>query len=267
MTNTLQLYFRYIGISIRSQMQYKASFVMSAAGHALMTFIEFLAIWALFERFGTLEGWSLPEVAMFYGMVSTAFAIAEAVARGFDIFPGMVKSGDFDRLLLRPRGTVFQVMAQEIQLMRVGRFTQGMAVLLWAVSVLDVTWTVPRILLMTGSILGGACIFSGFFILQATMSFWTIETLEIINTITYGGVETAQFPLVIYKDWFRKFFTYVVPLACINYFPALAILEKENPLGIPGIVQWMSPLLGFAFLLVTLWIWRFGVRHYKSTGS
>ena len=167
MTDTFKLYFRYAGISIRSQMQYKASFVMAAVGHAVLTFGEFVGIWAMFARFNTLEGWSLAEVAMFYGMVSVAFAISEGLARGFDVFPIKVKSGDFDRLLLRPRGTAFQVVANEIQLMRVGRFTQGLLVLIWAISTLDITWTIPRVLLLVGSILGGACIFSGFFTLSS----------------------------------------------------------------------------------------------------
>ena len=88
-----------------------------------------------------------------------------------------------------------------------------------------------------------------------------------MNTITYGGVETAQIPLAVYRDWFRKFFTFVVPLACVNYFPALAILGKSDPMGVPAVVYWVSPLLGVGFLWVTLQIWKVGVRHYTSTGS
>ncbi len=126
MLDSFRLYFRYIGISIRGQMQYRASFVMLSAGHFFVTGIEFLGIWAMFDRFGSLRGWSLAEVAMFYGMINVAFACADGFARGFDIFPQMVKSGDFDRLLLRPRSTALQVAAQELQLMRVGRLMQGL---------------------------------------------------------------------------------------------------------------------------------------------
>lgn len=86
--------------------------------------------------------------------------------------------------------------------------------------------------------------------------------LEVMNTMTYGGVETAQFPLSIYRPWFRWFFTLVVPLACANYFPSMAILgHGTNPL------YYLSPLVGLAFLLAALQVWRFGVRHYCSTGS
>jgi ABC-2 type transport system permease protein len=267
MVDALRLYLRYVGISVRAQMQFRASFVMWAMGQFLVTGIEFLGIWALFDRFGRLSEWTLAEVALFYGIVNVAFALAEAFARGFDTFPGMVKSGEFDRILLRPRTTVLQLVGRELQLLRVGRLLQGMVVLLWAASALKMSWTLAKAALTLASILGGACLFSGLFVLQATLAFWTMETLEIVNTVTYGGVETAQYPLSIYRPWFRRFFTMVVPLACINYFPALAILEKADPHGGPAFLGWGAPAVGVAFLGVCLGIWRVGVRHYRSTGS
>ena len=262
--NSLSLYWRYIGISIRGQMQYKASFAMLSIGGFAVNGIEFFGVWALFDRFKSIRGWSLPEAALLYGMVSIAFALSEAGARGFDKFSNMVKSGDFDRLLLRPRSTVLQLLGQDLQLMRVGRFAQGLVVLIWAISAVNVTWTFGKACLLVCSMLGGACLFSGLFVLQATMAFWTVESLEIANTVTYGGVETAQFPISIYQPWLRGFFTFVIPLACINYFPSLAILGK--PGGYPPL-NWSAPLIGVAFLLVTLQVWKLGVRHYCSTGS
>ena len=74
----LRLYFRYLGISVRSQMQYRASFVMMAVGHFLVTGIEVVGIWALFDRFGSLRGWTLAEVGLFYGLIHVAFALADA---------------------------------------------------------------------------------------------------------------------------------------------------------------------------------------------
>ncbi|NQT87690.1 ABC-2 family transporter protein [bacterium] len=248
-------------------MQYRASFVMLAFGHFVITGLEFLGVWALFDRFGSLRGWTLPEVALFYGMVSLAFALAEAFARGFDTFPGMVKNGDFDRLLVRPRTTVLQIAARELQLMRVGRLLQGLIVLVYATTALEVVWTPARVVLLLAAMVGGACLFTGLFVLQATLAFWTIDGLEVMNTVTYGGVETAQFPITIYRPWFRRIFTVVVPLGCINYFPAMAILGRSDPLGTGPLFHWLSPLVGVAFLLATLQVWRFGVRHYRSTGS
>jgi ABC-2 type transport system permease protein len=99
------------------------------------------------------------------------------------------------------------------------------------------------------------------------LSFWTTESLEIMNTLTYGGVETAQYPMAIYQQGFRRFFTFVVPLACVAYFPIVAVLGIDDPLGTSRVFQYCAPLAGFAFLGASLALWRIGVRHYTSTGS
>jgi ABC-2 type transport system permease protein len=99
------------------------------------------------------------------------------------------------------------------------------------------------------------------------MAFWTTETLELMNSLTYGGVYATQFPLTIYRPWFRRFFTYVVPLACVSYLPVVAILDKHDPLGTPPWLQWLAPVAGLVFLMVALQFWKLGVRRYVSTGS
>lgn len=261
------LYLRYLGISVRAQLQYRVSLILFTVGNLLVTGLEFLSIWILFERFGTLEGFTLPEVGLLFGMANISFAIAEAGARGFDMFSEQVKSGDFDRLLLRPRATAFQVAAQDLQIMRVGRLAQGAVVLLWAVFALQTEWSAAKAALLLVSVAAGVSIFSGLFVLQATLSFWTTETLEMMAVVTYGGVQTAQYPLAIYAKWFRRFFTFVVPLACLNYLPSIAITGHAAGGPVPSWVPWTAPLFGLAFFPLSLLVWRYGVRHYRSTGS
>jgi len=265
--NSLKVYFRLVLSSLKSQLQYRASFALMALGQFMTTIIEFIAIWALFDRFGNLQGWTIGEVSLFYGIIHCSFAVAEAFSRGFDVFPGMVKSGAFDTVLTRPRSTVLQLLGAEFQLMRIGRFLQGVLIFYIGASRLSVDWNAWRIALVLFAALGGVCLFSGLFVLFATAAFWTTEALEIFNTMTYGGVEASQFPMTIYKPWFRVFFTVVVPLATINYFPLHAILGRTDPLQSGFEFQCFSPAIGIVFLLVALQVWKLGVRRYCSTGS
>jgi ABC-2 type transport system permease protein len=265
--NALRLYGRYIATSLRSQLQYRASLVLQVIGQFMITIIEFLGIWALFDRFGQIRGWRLPEVTLFYGMISITWAICDAAARGFDVFGTTIKSGDFDRILLRPRSTILQIIGQEMTLRRVGRLIQGVAVLAYAIIALNLAWSPARVGLMLVAICGGVCVFFGLIVLQATSAFWTTESLEVWNAFTYGGVTMGQYPLAIYRPWFRRFFTFVIPLACVHYFPGVAILGREDPLGAPAAVHWLAPVAGPVFLIVCLQCWKIGVRHYRSTGS
>jgi ABC-2 type transport system permease protein len=267
MRDALRVYRRYLGISLRSQLQYRAAFAMQVLGHTVATGVEFLAIWALFARFGSLAGWTLPEVALLYGMADVTFAIADAIGRGFDMLGSLVKGGDFDRILLRPRSTVLQLMGQELTLKRVGRLGQGLAILLWASHAGLVAWSPAKVLLLLGAIGGGVCLYLGLTIIAATSVFWTIESLEIWNAFSYGGNYATQYPLPIYRRWFRRFLLVVLPLGCVNYLPGVAILGRPDPLATPLALRWLAPLAGVAFLAVALRIWQGGVRRYVSTGS
>jgi len=264
----LHLYGRYAAVSIRAQMQYPFSFLLLVVGQFLATIIEFVGLWALFSRFDSLLGWTLPQVALFYATVNIAFALADMISRGFDVFgPQYVKTGAFDRLLLRPRTTLVQLLGHELRLTRIGRLLQGVLVLTIAVGMLDLTWGAREVALLTTAIAGGIALFLGLLVLQATLAFWTVESLEVANALTYGGVFAAQYPIEIFAGWLRQFFIFVVPLACVAYFPVVGILAIDDPLGAPRWFLHASPLAGFVFFAAALMIWRLGVRHYTSTGS
>jgi ABC-2 type transport system permease protein len=268
MTPTLRLYGRYAAASIRAQAQYPASLLMLSLGQFAATFVEFIAIWALFARFRHIQGWSFGEVAIFYGVVNVAFALADAVTRGFDVFgPEFVKTGAFDRLLLRPLPAAFQLLGHELSLRRIGRLIQGVIVFAVGVAATRVDWGPGSALLIAWAVAGGMALFSGLLVLQATLAFWTVESLEIANILTYGGVEAGQYPLGVYAAWFRDLLIFVVPIGAVAYFPVVALLGRHDPLGAPDWFLPVSPALGVAFLGVSLWVWRFGVRRYASTGS
>lgn len=266
--NALGLYLRYTAVSIRMQMLYPASFLMLAVVQFIGPLVGLLGIWALFDRFGQIAGWGFGEVAVFYGVAHVSFSIGDAISRGFDVFGiQFIKTGDFDRLLLRPRTAALQVLSYELRLTRIGRLAQGLVVLGVALWAAQVALGVDDWLVLAGAIVGGAALFSAMLVLQATLSFWTVDSLEVANTLTYGGVEASQYPLDIYQRWFSTLLIAIIPLGCVTYFPVLYLLDRSDPLGTPDWFLPVAPLVGFAFLGFSLWVWSFGVRRYRSTGS
>src|SRR5262245_891840 len=266
--NAFRLYLRYIGISLRGQMQYPGAFLVASAGAFFSTVIELFGLWMLFARFNEIGGWRFEEVAFFYVVIGVSFARADLVTRGFDVFgPQFVKTGDFDRLLVRPRSTILQLLGYELRANRVGRLAQAMLAWTIGMRLSSIAWTWREWSVLLLAVAGGMALFIGILVLQATLAFWTVESLEIANTLTYGGVEAAQYPLDIYAGWFRRFLTFVVPMAGIAYFPVAWALGRADRTGVPDWLLPLAPMMGIVFLLVSLWVWRFGVRHYTSTGS
>lgn len=258
------LYFKYISMVARSRMQYTLSIWMQIGGQFLMFFTELIALYMLFDRFGALGDWTLGEVALCFGIVQTSFAFAEMVAVGFDTFGKLIVSGDFDRLLLRPRSLILQVFGSDFAILRFGKLVQGLISLVVAVIWLDMSWTAPKVCTLILMIISAAFIFTGIFVLGAALSFITIEGLEVVNLFSYGGRELASYPLTIYNKWIIRFFTFIIPFGCFNYLPLMYITDRAASLPI---LYMLSPLLGVLFIVPCLLVWRLGVRKYLSTGS
>lgn len=266
--DAIRLLIRYGSASIRAQMQYPFNAIMLGIGQFTATMIDMVAIWALFYRFGALDGWRLGDIAMFFGLVSISFSVADFLSRGFDVLGAeFIKTGQLDRLLLRPRTLTLQLVGNDMRLSRFGRMAQGLVVVSIGTASLEFHWTVAKLAIALWTIVGGAALFFGLIVIQAAISFWTVESLEAMNVLTYGGVQAAQYPLSIYARWFRTFLIFIVPIGCVAYFPVLAILDKPDPLGAPAWVLTLSPLAGFVFLGASFLAWRVGVAKYASTGS
>jgi ABC-2 type transport system permease protein len=266
--HAVRLLGRYASASLRAQMQYPANVLLLAGGAFAVNMIEVIAMWALFERFESVAGWRFGDAAMFFGIASVSFAVADFLSRGFDVLgTHLIKTGEFDRILLRPRMATVQLIGHDFRLSRAGRFLQGVAAIAIATVSIDFRWDALAIALTLWTIIGGVALFFGVMVLQGAVSFWTTESLEAMNLLTYGGVQAAQFPISIYEGWFRSFLIFVVPIACVAYFPVLAILGLPDPLGAPDWLLPLTPLAGFAFLGLSLIAWRAGVSKYTSTGS
>jgi ABC-2 type transport system permease protein len=245
-------------------MQYRTSFWLLTFGQFFIPLAVFAGLYFLFEQFGQIKGWEFFEVALCFAVIHMAFSISECFARGFDSFSGLIVKGEFDRVLVRPRSTVVQVLGSKFEFTRFGRLLQSVIVLVWALTNLSIVWDWMKIVTLLFMVVSGVLIFSGIYILAATMCFWTVQGLEVTNIFTDGGREMAQYPLNIYHKWIMKFFTYVIPFGTVNYLPLLYLLGKNEG---NEVLYMITPVLGSLFILPSLLVWTIGVKHYRSTGS
>ncbi|MBI2940777.1 MAG: ABC-2 family transporter protein [Chloroflexi bacterium] len=261
------LYARLVGARGRGQMQYRLSFATLVLASVLVTLAEFLVVVVIFGRIPHLAGWSLGEVAVLYGLSAISFAMAEMFAAGFDVFPRQIVQGTFDRVLTRPLGAFFQVLASELALRKIGKVAQGAAILVYAQHSLAVHWSPERLVVLALTVVSGTAIFFSLIVICATSCFWTVQANEAVNVLTNGGTAMISYPLDIYHAWLRRLATFVVPLAFVSYYPALYVLDRADPLGLPAWVGFLSPVAAAAFGFLAWTVWSVGVRHYQGTGS
>ncbi|MBQ2991258.1 MAG: ABC-2 family transporter protein [Clostridia bacterium] len=262
LTDGVRLYMHYVSLNLRSAMQHKTSFFLQIAGQLLTSMTTFLGITFMFMRFKQVGGYTYSDMLVCFSVVMLQFSLAEMFARGFDTFPSMVRKGEFDRVLVRPRGAVLQVLGARFELTRIGRLLQALIIFVYGVSASHVEWTALRILTLVSMLLGGTLLFAGLYLVYAAFCFFTLEGLEFMNIFTDGAREYGKYPVDVYGEKMKKFATFVIPYALVQYYPLQLLI------GCSDCWQYaLYPLGAAPFLAACYGFWRFGVRHYTSSGS
>ncbi|WP_030923150.1 ABC transporter permease [Streptomyces sp. NRRL B-24720] len=252
---------------LRSTMAYRASFVMTTIGNFAATGFDFVAIMLMFAHVDALGGYTLPEIALLYGASGTAFGLADLVLGSMDRLGRRVRDGTLDTLLVRPVPVLAQVAADRFALRRLGRITQGLLVLGYALVTLDIGWTPLRVAMVPLMLLTGAAIFGAVFVCGAAFQFFAQDAAEVQSSFTYGGNTLLQYPPTIFAKDLVRGVTFVVPLAFVNWLPALYVLGRDYPLGLPEWVAFLPPVVAGVCWVLAGTAWRVGLRSYRSTGS
>jgi ABC-2 type transport system permease protein len=250
---------------VRASMAYPASFWMMAASAFVIGGLDFVGIWIMFSTVDSLGGFGLAEIAFLYGATGLGLAVADMFVGRIERLGQLIRMGRLDTMMVRPIPLLAQVCADEFALRRIARVVQTGLIL--TVGSWHVDWSPAKAGLGAVMILSGSVIFFAIFIALACLQFWTGDASEIANAFTYGGNTVMQYPLTIFPREVVTGLTFLVPLAFVNWYPALYILDRPDPFGFPGWLQFASPLAAVLLGTLALIAWRTGVRHYTSTGS
>ena len=263
----VRLYFLLLRAQMRSQGIYRVSFALDAASAALITLAEFAAFALVLPRFGSLSGWTLGEVALLYGMAELSFVIMDLLFGGFDNLSTHIRTGSFSTFLLRPAPLPLQVFGSDFALRRLSRVMLAAGILAYGLTHTSIPWTPGNALLLLSSMTGMIAFFGGLFVIGGTVTFWTVDNVEAMNVLTYGGRTLISYPMDIYGQMLRKTFTYVIPAAFLSYFPVLHLLRLPLPDNLPNWAAYLSPLMGSLMLTAAFTFWKVGVSRYQGTGN
>lgn len=257
----MKLYLRFFKMHLNSQLQYRASFILSFISQFIVFFGYYFTILCLFDNFSNIKGFTLYEVLLTFSIIQFGFAFCETFFRGMDVFDELIISGNFDKLLLRPRNIMFQVFTEEMSLVRIARLLQALIILIIALVKINIDWDIYKIITVIFMLISSILIFLGIFILAASYCFLTVKGLEVRNVFTDGGKHMAQYPIGIFKKGFKFIFTFIIPYGFVNYYPLLYILGKNN-----NKLFMFSPLITVLYLIPCIIVFYKGIKKYSSTG-
>jgi ABC-2 type transport system permease protein len=252
---------------IRSTLAYPLSFGLMMVTGMLITITDFVAVVLMFSHINAFGGFSLGEMALLYATASLTMGLADLFTGSIERVGRRIRTGSLDVYLIRPVPAFVQTAADEFRLDRVGRPLQAVLVMVFAFTRIDVDWTVAKGIMLVVGTVAGALIFAAFFVLGAAVQFVSIDSAELSNSFTYGGRTLTQYPLSVFGKEIVRAVTFVVPLAFVNYYPVLYVLDKPAPLGLPSWIGLLSPVVAVAMVALASLAWRGGLRRYRSTGS
>ena len=265
--NTFRLYVKSAAMLMKSQLQYPVSFLLQTLAQLVMEGGELLAVILLIDRFERLNRWEAGDLFFFFGVMSVSFYITECFGRGLTgAFPGMVRSGQLDTLLLRPRGVLTQVLCSAVDPRRIACIAVGTVSLVMGSRMAGITWTPAKAVLLAETIFCSFWLILGLFMIEAILTIHSVKSVELANTLTYGGRSACQYPADIYPRPLRLLFTVIAPFALVMHVPASHILGKP----IFGWAEWTAfaaPLSAFFLFGGMYALFRRALKFYCSAGS
>lgn len=252
----------YLANHLKVSLEYRLSFILSLISQGLYMLIELFAVYALFSKFNLLKMYNVNEVLLSFSTIWLSFSFCEMFFRGFDNFSKLIIKGDFDILLIRPRNIYLQIFGSDVCYEKLSRVLTAFGLFIYSSINLIGKFSFGKVLLLFNMFLGGVMLFLGLFIMGATMCFYTIQGLEVVNIITNGSKQFAEYPMRIYRRALRLVFTFVIPITIINYYPINYLIGKTN-----NLLYVFLPLVSFIILYLSTKIFNFGISKYHSTGS
>lgn len=258
----MKLIFKYISMYFKTQLEYKSSFILSLISQLLLILFSSCSVFILMEKFNFMDKYDIYQIMLGVSIVQFGFSFAECFGRGFDKFSKVIKMGSLDLMLIRPRNIYLQVFGSNIEFSKLSRIFASLVLFVVAIINIDFNKSVINIFLLVLLLMFSSLIYFSIYILSACLCFKTIEGLEFVNIFTDGSREFGQYPMDLFKREVLIVFTYLIPIACVNYYPVKYILGQSN-----SILYLISPLFCLLLFSVSIIIFNKCLAHYESAGS
>lgn len=258
----MSLIVNYMSMHLRVRLQYKISFIFTIVAQALIVSLELFVLKSMFTKFKLLDEYNINEMYLNFSVIWLSFSTAQMLGRGFDKFSDLIRNGNFDLLLIRPRNIFLQIIGSDIYYEKSSRIVSTLILFIYSsIKVLD-GFDLSKVFLLILMLFGSFIVLISIFIVGAGISFFTIQGLELINIFSDGTKQLAQYPMGIYNKIVRIIFTVIIPITLINYYPIEYLTGRTH-----NILYIFLPLISCLSIIPAILFFKFGLKKYKSSGS
>jgi ABC-2 type transport system permease protein len=262
MTRYLQLVGIQLRVSAAAAMQYRANFIIQGLMTLGYIALTLLPLGVLFGGRSSVAGWDLPSALV----VMAYFIGVHAVVEGI-VSPSLVdlveriRNGAFDYVLLKPVDAQFMVSASRYEPWKIIDLLGAIGLVVYS---FHLRGSPPSpVDLAAGIVLFVAGVLATYslWLACAATAFWVVRMDNLVYLL--GSIfDVARWPVQVFRGMWRFVFTFVIPVALMTTFPAMAML---------GHASWRLTVATIGgvllMLVVSRTIWRIAIRNYTSASS
>ena len=263
MNRHLRLLLFYFAQYVKVRLAYKADFFVAFFSSMAATVIGFGFVLVLFTKIPKLQDWSFYEILFLYGFSLIPLGFFNVVSWNLYEFGDIyIIQGRFDRILLRPVDTLFQVLFEKFRIESLQEVVTGLGVVAICARRLHLPWDAKTSLWFALAVVCGALIYISVFLILTAVSFWFEDRVGIVppvfNMLTFG-----RYPLTIYNGFIQFMLSWIIPFGFASFYPTTHFLGRSSFTPYFHLV----PVVAVGFSLLAYLVWNRGVRNYSSTGT
>lgn len=225
----------------------------------LIRFFFFLGyLIALFKQVPGINGYTLPEMVLFFMTFNVVDVMAQFFFRGLYGIKPLIDEGDFDKILTQPVRPLFRLCCMGMDLLDLITMIPIMVVSFYTLKKIPNPMTLQHVSIYLFLFLNAMFLAFSIHVFVGGLS---VQTQEFEGAIwLYRDIMTlGRFPVSIYAEAVRTVLLTVLPIGVMISYPAQALL---------GLLSWKAVLyatgLGLLFYVTSIKYWNYTLREYTS---
>jgi ABC-2 type transport system permease protein len=259
-------YLRLLSIQLKAAMllslQYRLDFAIQGVTALFWSATALVPLYVLFEMRDGVAGWRAQEMLVVVGFFTLLKGVLASV-----IQPSLgqavehIRKGTLDFLLLKPADAQFMLSTSKLELAHLVDVLGGIAIISWTLVSLGRAPGVVGVALALVFLICALAILYAMWILVVSLAFRVVK-IDNMNYLFVSLFEAARWPSSVFRGALALIFTFVIPLALMTTYPALALLGRANG-------RHLATAAGVALMLlvVSRLVWQRSIRSYTGASS
>lgn len=254
-------------INIQCGLEYPAYLISWMLSNPLQFLFGIVSVKVVIDQFHALEGWSFEQILFLYGLGIISHALSVIFFVQTWNMDYMITSGEFDRMLVRPLNVFFQFCFININFIGFTDLIPGIIIFVYGCIASGFSASFINIIKVLLVIIGATALRAGIYTISGSIAFWTKRSRALVDIHLKLFDYTTQYPMSIFPKIIQGVFTFVFPLGFISYYPSSEMFGINTGLSYIGSLCVWAFAIGIGFYILSMQVFRIGLRRYESSGS